>query len=278
MEDEIQPVKINDLNKTQLIMLAILLSFVVSIATGIVTVTLMQQASPAVNQTINRVVQQTIEKVVPDYSPTKTQTVIVKEDDLVVDAISKTRGTIAKIFASKDATDSIVDAYNIGDGMFIVAPLGLDKTKQYILKIGDASYEASVYNISSYGFGIVSIIKPDDSVKKIPTSTMGNDSDVKAGQTIAIIGSGTIVKGTVQAVVPKEQKDEAGKVIANWNIISSSVPLSADMIGQFAVNLDGNVVGVVVAKGESSAQILGIDSVTKFVADSLKIAPAPKSN
>jgi len=35
---------IKDLNKSQLILLAVLLSFVTSIATGITTVTLMQQA------------------------------------------------------------------------------------------------------------------------------------------------------------------------------------------------------------------------------------------
>ncbi|MCE9585048.1 hypothetical protein K8Q94_00265 [Candidatus Nomurabacteria bacterium] len=56
---------IKDLNKTQLILLALLLSFVTSIATGISTVTLLQQAPASVTVPINRVVRQTVEKIVP---------------------------------------------------------------------------------------------------------------------------------------------------------------------------------------------------------------------
>ena len=54
---------IKDLNKPQLIMLAILLSFITSIATGITTVTLMQQAPSSVTVPINRVIKQTVEKI-----------------------------------------------------------------------------------------------------------------------------------------------------------------------------------------------------------------------
>ena len=56
---------IKDLNKPQLIMLALLLSFVTSIATGITTVTLMQQAPASVTVPINRIVKETVEKIVP---------------------------------------------------------------------------------------------------------------------------------------------------------------------------------------------------------------------
>jgi hypothetical protein len=280
MDHEIQPVKINDLNKTQLILLAILLSFVVSIATGIVTVTLMQQASPAVNQTINRVVQQTIEKVVPDYTPGKTQTVIVKEDDLVVDAITKTREAIFGIFATKDATNSTADAYSVGGGQFIVSLSTIDKTQPYIVRVGTVLYDATVKNASAFGFGLINVSKPDDTIKKIPSISFGKDNMVKAGQTLVIVGSTSITKGTVEAVVTKEQKDDAGKVTASWNIIVSNTPLSSDMVGELAVNLDGDAVGIIVSKGDSGAQILGIDSVTKFISDSAKVSgsvppPAP---
>ena len=56
---------IKDLNKPQLILLAILLSFVTSIATGITTVTLMEQAPTSVTVPINRIIRETVEKVVP---------------------------------------------------------------------------------------------------------------------------------------------------------------------------------------------------------------------
>ena len=56
---------VKDLNKSQLILLALLLSFVTSLATGITTVTLMQQAPASVRTPITRVVRQTVEKIVP---------------------------------------------------------------------------------------------------------------------------------------------------------------------------------------------------------------------
>src|SRR5450631_767788 len=88
---------IKDLNKPQLILLAVLLSFVTSIATGITTVTLMQQAPKSFTAPINRVVQQTIEKIQQVEGKTVTQTVVVKEEDLVVDAIAKNESAVFAI-------------------------------------------------------------------------------------------------------------------------------------------------------------------------------------
>ena len=56
---------IKDLTKTQLILLAVLLSFVTSIATGITTVTLMQQAPNAVTVPITQIVRETVETIAP---------------------------------------------------------------------------------------------------------------------------------------------------------------------------------------------------------------------
>jgi hypothetical protein len=60
---------IKELNKTQLILLSLLITFVVSIATGIITVSLMQQVPKSVPQTINNVIQRTIEKVTTVPAP-----------------------------------------------------------------------------------------------------------------------------------------------------------------------------------------------------------------
>ena len=92
-------VMMDHLNKQQLVLLALLLSFVTSIATGIVTVSLVNQAPPAVTQTINRVVERTIEKVVPAQGAAviTRETVVVKSDDAAINSIEKNSASIVRI-------------------------------------------------------------------------------------------------------------------------------------------------------------------------------------
>src|SRR3989344_5660952 len=102
---------LKELNKSQLILLAILLSFVISIATGITTVTLIQQAPSSVTVPINRIVKQTVEKIVPiEGSTTTIETIVIKEEDLVVEAISSNQSAIFTLTKEiKDANDENIE-------------------------------------------------------------------------------------------------------------------------------------------------------------------------
>ncbi len=87
------------LTRQQIILLALLVSFVSSIATGIVTVSLLDQNSPAVTQTINRVVEKTIQTVSPGTTTMK-ETIVVREDEAVTNAIAKAGKSIARIWSN----------------------------------------------------------------------------------------------------------------------------------------------------------------------------------
>ena len=114
------------LNKQQLILLALLVSFVTSVATGIVTVSLMDQAPPGVTQTISRVVEKTIDRVVAEpqnqsASVVTRETIVVKADDVVIEAIEKNLTSVVRI---REKT---------GDGNIRFAGLGLVVSREGLL-------------------------------------------------------------------------------------------------------------------------------------------------
>ena len=56
---------IEKLTKSQIVLLTLLVSFVTSIATGIVTVSLVDQAPPAITQSVSRIIRETVQSAVP---------------------------------------------------------------------------------------------------------------------------------------------------------------------------------------------------------------------
>src|SRR3989338_10590100 len=96
---------IEHLSKSQIVLLTLLVSFVTSIATGIITVSLMDQAPPAIAQTVNRIVERTVEKVVQTGQAassvvTTEKTIVVKESELIAKAVEKVRPSLVHIYAS----------------------------------------------------------------------------------------------------------------------------------------------------------------------------------
>ncbi len=108
---------IERLTKSQIVLLTLLVSFVTSIATGIVTITLMEQAPPAITQTVNRIVERTIETVVPAgevaaAANTVTETVVIRESDLISQAVSAAEPSIVRLFTpGKDETGNPIDLF-----------------------------------------------------------------------------------------------------------------------------------------------------------------------
>ena len=122
----IESMDIEQLTKAQIVLLTLLVSFITSIATGIVTVALMDQAPAGVTQTINRVVERTVERVVPSDASqiasagesVREVTVVVKENDLITEAIEKNSASIVRINRQDARAEGGVGAY-VGLGFFV---------------------------------------------------------------------------------------------------------------------------------------------------------------
>ncbi len=227
---------IKDLNKPQLILLGLLLSFVTSIATSITTITLMQQAPASVTVPINRVIQQTVEKIQQVEGKTVTQTVVVKEEDLVVDAISKNQSAIFTV--TKEVADEVGKLVEISvgrgfvvnnDGIVVVDANLVPDLGLYYVKNESGKFKADFLGSDKGGFSFIKIGNPLDDKNKLTFTlpVFGDMSKMKAGQKILVLGS------SITSFVFDGNKD------LRLNITKSGG-------GGMVLNLEGEVIGMAV--------------------------------
>src|SRR3989344_1320471 len=99
----------NDLNKHQLVLLVLLVSFVTALATGIVVATLVAQAPPPLTHTIQRVIEKVTEKAA-DIAPVTLKRDEAKElelsalarDVLIEDIAKRVSPAVVSVIATKD--------------------------------------------------------------------------------------------------------------------------------------------------------------------------------
>jgi len=251
---------IKELNKSQLIFLAVLLSFVTSIATGITTVILMEQAPSSVTVPINRIVRQTVEKIQQVEGKTTVQTVVIKEEDLVVDAIAKNQSAVFTV--SKEVFDpltNITDETSAGRG-FAISDKGVivaDATlvfsdAKYYVKNGSGKFKANFISSDKAGFSFLQIGEPVDGKSKpaFTVSTFGDLSKMKAGQKILVLGS------AISSFIFDGDKD------VKLSITKSNA-------GGMVLNLDGEVLGMTLY-GENTSFV-----ANEAISEALKLITVP---
>lgn len=258
---------IEHLTKSQIVLLVLLVSFVTSIATGIVTVTLLEEAPPVVTQTINRVVEHTVERVVPGETQTATvieteKTVVVNEEDLITSAIEKNVDKIVKIY--RDTTDGPL---YIGVGVLVskdgVVAAATDKS---ILSTGTNNLYTVVLSNGKEiqgEMGLTTSDKPTALIKLtftkedgvVPGSIKYSDiNGLKLGQTIVTMYGRTrtsialgIISGLDEKsvdVVHEEGSSEEPITISVLQAIETNIDDSKIGKGSVLLNLFGEVVGI----------------------------------
>ena len=95
-----------ELSKSQLVLLVLLVSFVTSIATAVVTVALVDQAPKPVTQTIQRVVERVVSDKAAEKNPPveelKIQQIIVSDEEKIVRIVADMLPSVVSIVATKD--------------------------------------------------------------------------------------------------------------------------------------------------------------------------------
>jgi len=254
------------LSRQQLILLAILISFVTSMATGIVTVSLMDQTPRSVTQTINRVVEKTIETVVPERTNNAAavvtkETVVVKSDDLVVESVEKNLKSLVKIYKiGQDLSNGKPIFSSIGimtDEGIMAERFIIEKEKDQFGVIIPETYEAILPDGTKVallpiaekgGDKLVFFEKKGDDGKPaginfgLPKISFGQADKLKLGQSVVQIGgseNNSVATGIV-ALLKKGDKDKVLEIVTD-------IRKSDRILGTILTNLSGEVVGFLTA-------------------------------
>lgn len=240
---------IEELSKSQLILLTILVNFVTSVATGIITVSLLDHAPPFVTQTVNRVVERTIETVTQAAPAAIIQAPAPSNQELVTTAIGATATRAVAIYALETGTSTPV----ISVGTYLPKSRAIVTAAQDALpKEALIEFPGGIYipaSLAHEGGGITIYGFADDAVLPKATSpALISSGELKLGETVLAIGAdGSASTGIVARV-------------GNKNIYTTLPDIGA---GSAAVNLSGNLIGV--GAGITAGVLIPTNKITSLL-------------
>ncbi len=256
------------LNKSQIVLLTLLVSFVTSVATGIVTVTMLEEAPPVIAQTVNRVVERTVERVVPSGQPAAVntvteKTVIVKESDVIAQAVSVANQSIVRLYTTgKDAEGNDVDVFlGLGivfkdDGTILTDNATLPAGAIFVARAdGQRATATRAQSDEATGLALLqgATTTSDGQVLTWNPAKVANSSSSLGKSVVAVSGktSTRIGDGIVTALPEGDAKQ----------IIETNIPTGAIAFGSPLINSDGELEGI-------STSVSRLQSENSFLASS----------
>ena len=281
---------LDNLTKSQIVLLVLLVSFVTSLATGIVTVTLMNQSPPAVTHTISKIVEKTATKEAP------AQKLFEQAEDKIIRIIKTASPAVVSVIASKDVP--MIEEYGFnpfgddffknfpgflpgaetpqpkekskekkqissGSGFFI-SKEGVVLTNKHVVEDPEAEYsvimndgrklEAKV--LARNPFQDIAILKVEG--KDFDFISLGDSDKLSIGQTAIAIGNAlgefqnTVSVGVVSGLNRKITAFGAGSGPETLSgLIQTDAAINPGNSGGPLFNLDGKAVGINTARAQA---------------------------
>lgn len=238
---------IEHLSKSQIVLLTLLVSFVTSIATGIVTVSLMDQAPPGIAQTVNRVIERTVEKVAPAGQAaasvvTQQTTVVVKESDLIAQAVERVSPSLVRLYASSEEGVPLLGFAVVLDASGTLAADGsaLD-SGDVVAQLSDGSRVRAFVTTRDASSGVVFL--------RTATSTL--DEKSPTWSPIAVSNAHSVLGETVVALSGRTAARIAAGIITSFmsgkgdlQIIDTDIATDSIASGSPLIDADGSLIGV----------------------------------
>lgn len=222
---------IEDLTKTQLLLLTILVNFVTSIATGVLTVSLLDQAPPTVIQTVNRIVDHTIEQVTTEVPVVRNVPIEAPStEDLLTAAIAENAARSVRMYRTGATSPS-------GFGLFVPASRAIVTVGAFPgtarAEFGDGA-AVQIEETGMQGELRRYAIAADAAIPNVPSGRLIPLAELKQGQTvIAFSESGDAVTGIVSRI---------GETTVYTDL--PGIPP-----GVAGVNLSGDIIGISLGDG-----------------------------
>lgn len=252
---------IEELSKAQLLLLTVMVNFIVSIATGILTVSLLDQAPIQVSQGVDRVVERTIQAVAAPIqttnpvvsNPIKTIASVVSpqpaapsQEDLMTAAIGDAAARTVLIY--KGATTSPAIAYGtyLPTQKAVATAMVAGLPKEAVIVFGDgssqkASLSKSSATVAIYGFADAAVLP------SAPEAGLTPSNSLKQGQTvIALTKDSAAITG----------------IISKVSASSIETSLTGVPVGAGVVGIDGAVLGI---GSLTSGVLIPADSITTLL-------------
>lgn len=243
---------IEHLNKWQVVMLTLLVSFVTSIATGIVTVSLMDQAPPIVAATVNRVIEKTVETVTapPIGQPaaaattivTKEKTVVVSESEQIAKAVDAISPSVVRIYSSAEEPVFLgLGVVMDSGGTIITDSAAIDERPEATIALSDSTRVRA----------FVTRRDTEHRIAYLKTSTTTEAQAAKAitWKPVSIASNKPVLGATVVALSGKSVARIASGIVTallgeSGSVIDTNVPENSILPGSPLVDSTGNLVGV----------------------------------
>ena len=235
--------EMEQLTKQQIVLLCLLVCFVSSIATGSVIVSLVDQASPAISQTVNHVIERVVEHDTASSTPATSttqsakDTVIVTDDQATISAIALASKSVVRISGASTGIGVIISPFGrivatLGDGAVVGQSLMVH------LAGGNVVPASFLSTDSATGLSILQAEQssnPNDlqNGRAYTPAHLTNSDSLQLGQAVVSIGgldTAVVSNGIVSSLPPKQIVVESSRA-ANFDSGAVLVTLLGEIVG-----------------------------------------------